>query len=200
MPRIYSDEKREEIKMHLLEVGLRTIRQSGLKRLSIEQLTKEVGIAQGTFYHFFASKERLVHELARVYQEKLDSRVAVILKERGRLEREDIRYLYHEMMLHDTDNVYRYLSREDIQIVATRLPAEFAKTISERKQEMEKNLTYVTGKKEEYDLDAILSWIQVMNFTIENQDLLVGGTLEKIIDSLIENMLNELFERKTGEE
>ena len=51
MPKIYSVEKRQEIVNQLMMVGLELIRQNGIKKMSIHELTKRVGIAQGTFYN-----------------------------------------------------------------------------------------------------------------------------------------------------
>jgi hypothetical protein len=58
---------------------------------------------------------------------------------------------------------------------------------------MERNLHHVREKKEQYDLDAVINWIQIMNLTIQNKDILVSAGIEKMILQLIENMLDELF-------
>ncbi len=108
MPKIYSVEKRQEIVNQLMMVGLELIRQNGIKKMSIHELTKRVGIAQGTFYNFFNSKEMLVYALADSYQQSIKDKLEEIIQTKGYLERNDLRELYNCMFLKDEHNVYRF--------------------------------------------------------------------------------------------
>lgn len=193
MPKIYSEEKRQEIREQIMQMGLELIKQHGMKKMSIEQITKKVGIAKGTFYNFFDSKEMLVYELGNVYQEKINSKLEKIIQSKGYVDRENLFELYVDIILKDEDNVNRFLTREDLQIFIMRLPSDCVRKNTDIKGEMERILHFVNGKKEEYDLDAIMNWIQVMNITIENKDILVEKGIEKIIHRIIDNMLDEIF-------
>ncbi|WPC40216.1 TetR/AcrR family transcriptional regulator [Clostridium sp. JS66] len=193
MPKVYSEEKRKEIREQLMTTGLELIKYNGIRKMSIAELTKSVGIAQGTFYNFFNSKEMLVYELATTYHEKLNQKAEEIIQSKGFLDREDLRKLYYNMLLKDEDNVYRFLKNDDIQALITRLPKDHLHKISDVKGEMEKNLRYVNSKKENCDLNLVINWIQVMNLTVENKDILEESGIEKIISKMIENMLDEIF-------
>jgi len=200
VPKIYSNEKRQEIRNQLMMVGLELIKQNGLKRMSIQELTKRVGIAQGTFYNFFSSKEMLVYELADAYQQRTNHQLEEIIQAKGYLERNDLGELYDRMFLRDEDNVYRFITREDLQNLYTRLPHDCFHKTTDIKVEMERNLLTASEKKENYDLDAVINWIQIMNLTIQNKDILVAAGVEKMILRMIENMLDELFIKKDREE
>ena len=193
MPKIYSVEKRQEIVNQLMMVGLELIRQNGIKKMSIHELTKRVGIAQGTFYNFFNSKEMLVYALADSYQQSIKDKLEEIIQTKGYLERNDLRELYNCIVLKDENKVYRFLTREDLQNFSTRLPSDCLYKMTDIKTTMETNLRHVREKKEPYDLDAVINWLQLMNLTIQNKDILVETGIEKIILQLIENMLDELF-------
>lgn len=193
MPKIYSNEKRQEIRNQLMLVGLELIKQNGLKRMSIQELTKRVGIAQGTFYNFFSSKEMLVYELADVYQQRTNHQLEEIIQAKGYLERNDFGELYSRMFLRDEDNVYRFITREDLQNLYTRLPRDCLYRMTDINAEMERNLLHAREKKENYDLNAVINWIQIMNLTLQNKDILVAAGIEKMILRMIENMLDELF-------
>ena len=103
MPKIYSQEKRKEIREQIMDAGLELIKQYGMRKMSIEQITKKVGIAQGTFYNFFDSKEMLVYGLANAYQERINQNMKEIVKTKGYLDRENLRELYYGMILKDED-------------------------------------------------------------------------------------------------
>ena len=62
----FSDAERERIRAELLEVGAELFAQYGLQKTTIADLTDPVGIANGTFYQFFDSKERLYLDVAEL--------------------------------------------------------------------------------------------------------------------------------------
>lgn len=63
MPKAFTEEERIKIKEALMETALDLFHDKGTKALSIAELTKRVGIAQGSFYHFWKDKDTLIIEL-----------------------------------------------------------------------------------------------------------------------------------------
>jgi AcrR family transcriptional regulator len=194
MPKVYSDEKRIEIKERLMIVGVELIKVYGMKRMSIEEITKKVGIAQGTFYNFFKSKEIFVCEIARAYQQKLNDHINELVETKGSLSRGDVRAFYRATFLEDENSIYRYLSREDIQTIITRVPASYVNDISKGRDAIARVFEKVENKKEICDIDLIYNWIQLLNLAVENKDLLSEVAFEKTIDKILDNLLNEIFE------
>jgi AcrR family transcriptional regulator len=194
MPRIYSDEKREELKKSLLAAALELIKRQGLRKMAISELTERVGIAQGTFYNFFPSKEMIVYELARSYQASLDFRMDSLLARKGYLDRQDVGELYRDIMLRDEDNVLRYLSPADLQTLMTRLPGDYAQKLADSRERLEGNIARLKGGRKTVDTAACLDWIQLMSLAVSNRGLFLQDGFEKMIDGLIDNLQSELFE------
>lgn len=63
MARAFTEEERIKIKEKIMEAALDLFHDKGTKALSIAELTKRAGIAQGTFYNFWKDKEALIIEL-----------------------------------------------------------------------------------------------------------------------------------------
>lgn len=63
MAKAFSEKERSEIRERILETALDLFHDKGTKTLSIKELTTRVGIAQGSFYHFWENKEALVLDL-----------------------------------------------------------------------------------------------------------------------------------------
>lgn len=59
----YTAKDKEQIRRQILEAGLDLFHDQGIRSISIRELTKRAGIAQGGFYSFFPNKEALVIEL-----------------------------------------------------------------------------------------------------------------------------------------
>ncbi|WP_053982591.1 TetR/AcrR family transcriptional regulator [Niameybacter massiliensis] len=194
MPKVYSPQKREEIRERLIQEALILIKQHGMQRMSIEALTSRVGIAKGTFYSFYKSKESLIYHIVKCYHDKINMRIKLVREEKGYLDRDDIRNYYYSMMFVDDDNIYNYLRQDDFVSLSINLPEEYRTRRDVIRERIQENLKYIKGKKEQYDLDAVINWSQIINITLGNRKLLAEEGLDKIINQLIENMLDELFE------
>lgn len=54
--------KAERTKAKLLDSAQRLISTHGFDNVSVEDITKDSGVAKGTFYHYFECKEDVVRE------------------------------------------------------------------------------------------------------------------------------------------
>lgn len=58
-------------RLELLETSLSLFGERGYERVSVQDITEAVGIAKGTFYHYFDSKEELLAEIAQWQADQL---------------------------------------------------------------------------------------------------------------------------------
>ncbi len=84
MPKPFTEAERELIHRRLLAAGQECWERYGIRRTNIEDLTKRAGIAKGTFYSFFASKELLFMAVLEDRHEAIKRKLmGVILQEQG---------------------------------------------------------------------------------------------------------------------
>ena len=60
MPKIYSEEEKKQIIQRLKEEANILMQEKGVKKTTVDELVKRVGIPKGTFYLFYPSKEMLL--------------------------------------------------------------------------------------------------------------------------------------------
>lgn len=65
MAKAFSEEEKELIRTKIMETALDLFHDKGTKALSIQELTRRVGIAQGSFYNFWKDKDALVLDVMR---------------------------------------------------------------------------------------------------------------------------------------
>lgn len=63
MAKAFTEEEKLKIKEKIMETALELFHDKGTKSLNIQELTKRVGIAQGSFYNFWKDKESLIVDL-----------------------------------------------------------------------------------------------------------------------------------------
>jgi len=82
MPRAFSEDERETIRRELVQVGRKLLAKQGIRRTKVSELTREVGIAPGSFYAFFESKEALFLEV--IEEEEILIRRSIVEKYGGK--------------------------------------------------------------------------------------------------------------------
>jgi len=70
--------KRSETRERLFEVSLREFRDVGVAASQIDRIARAAGVARGTFYFHFATKDDVLVELARRINARIARRVAVL--------------------------------------------------------------------------------------------------------------------------
>lgn len=71
----FTETEKDHIRERLLETGRELFPRYGLKKTSLENLTRPAGIAKSSFYTFFDSKEALYMELMMAMREEVKARI-----------------------------------------------------------------------------------------------------------------------------
>jgi AcrR family transcriptional regulator len=73
MGRPFNESEKETIKNNLLEKGRDLFARKELRKTSVGELTRAVGIAQGSFYAFYNSKEELYFEILESEEKQISA-------------------------------------------------------------------------------------------------------------------------------
>ena len=60
--KFFNENDKNLIRENLIEFGLEALESNGYKATSVEKIANHAGIAKGTFYNFFQSKEQFLFE------------------------------------------------------------------------------------------------------------------------------------------
>jgi len=125
MTRAFSDKEKELIKNKLIEMGKELFARYGLRKTSIEDLTKAVGIAQGSYYNFFQSKEELYFEIMEQEELYMKSRLLSTHKVEESLTRESLEaFLADAFGMIDKSTFIKKMNGEDYELLVRKLPEE----------------------------------------------------------------------------
>ncbi|MBQ6805900.1 MAG: TetR/AcrR family transcriptional regulator [Lachnospiraceae bacterium] len=125
MPQIFDEAGREKVRCQLLESGFQLIKLYGLKKTSVSDIAKEAGIATGTFYNFFKTKEEFVYQITLYKRNGIKEKLSALMTN-GKLSKEDFRKYLEEIYLAD-NNIFEYLDDREIAVLKARWPEEYWK-------------------------------------------------------------------------
>lgn len=179
MPKKFSDQERELIRQKLLSEGRHQFETAGLRKTSVEDLTKAAGIAQGSFYMFFASKEELYYELLLEEEQRIRNAVLELFPPDEVCSKEGIkRFLSYSLRMMDESPLLRkMMDRGEMEMLFRKLP----------KVQLERNFS----EDQEALLPIITSW--------QRAGILSGTPSESIVGMIRSLALLTLHKNDIGE-
>ena len=190
MPKIFTETDRNLIRTKLLEAGLTELNDKSYRSISLDDITASVGIAKGTFYNFFPSKESFFYEVMQLIKENNREDLKELFRN-GTPSKSDIeKCLYHRYT--QVKTVYDYLTPEEIKIIVRKLPngdvqndsAEFAETLC-------KCFHTTKGKA---DPKIIVNTCNVLGLASSNRNMLEESAYSETIRLLCRALTDYIFE------
>jgi AcrR family transcriptional regulator len=176
----FDDAERERIRRTLRETGRDLFARYGLEKTTIGDLTDPAGIANGTFYRFYDSKEQLYFEILREEGERLAAEILAESFERvgdeGDLDAEAAIVAFLTLLCEEieTNPLVRRLVADDDR---SRLMAQFSD--EELEAERAESLSYVVpyverwqaeGRLREGDPEVVAAAMGVVKFVAYRKD------------------------------
>ncbi len=194
MPPIFSFEKREEIHVTLLEIGIRMIKEKGIKRMTIDDVAEQAGIGKGTFYHFFKSKEWFVHDVIQFSKEKIYDTINKAIAERGGIDKETFLHLLRTFSFTGENNIISFMSMEDEEWLRKKLPGEYS--LNPEKEEKTADLIFkqMIGARSSLNYHVIANMIKIMAMASENKAELHQDALEENLSLMTDMLCNYIYE------
>jgi len=137
MPRAFTEEERTRIRNSLIDAGRTCFLKYGIRKTTIDDLVTLAGIAKGSFYQFFKSKENLYLELfmqevpammARLHSASFGStkvaRDALVLLMKG-IAREIETNQLARIILDDPTEVKRFLSTSEYETLVQQIAVAY---------------------------------------------------------------------------
>lgn len=124
MSKGFTNEEKEIIHERLLTKGKELFERFGLQKTSISQLTKAVGIAQGTFYLFHSSKEELYFTILEQEEEKLKETILEHIKSPMTAEAFKELLLYSIKTIEKNPFIQQLFQQNEMERLVRKLPPE----------------------------------------------------------------------------
>jgi len=192
MPAIFSERDKGELYERMIAEGCRLVREGGIRRLRVEDVTRSVGIAKGTFYSFFPSKERFIYAMMTEGRQDLMDLLMRLHDEHGALGRGEMR-AWLQAMWRSERNVYRIVTLDDYEWLMAHLEPEASFDPAKDMQVMNAIAAQLDGVREDCDWLVFANLQKALALVLLGRTNLHPDALEATVDAIIEAMLDEVF-------
>lgn len=121
MPKPLTEEQKSATMDVMYKKGLKLIRTKKLKNITVEEITSAAGIAKGTFYAYYKSKEEFLYQLLNRFETELMEKVATAAHSESTLKGK-VLHIFKDIYLAE-DSIAFSLDTEDVDWLLGKLPA-----------------------------------------------------------------------------
>ncbi|MGN1137158.1 MAG: TetR/AcrR family transcriptional regulator [Oscillospiraceae bacterium] len=188
MPKIFSEEDRESIRKNLLENGRTMLERKSYKDISVAEIAEESGIAKGTFYNFFGSKEEFFYEVMLLIR---DNNRNELLKTAETPSREVLyKVLYKRYTT--TKTVYDYFTPEEMKIIFRRLPEKMQEADENSVELAQKLISFCTENKK-VNAEVVVNLMNIAASASANREFLIEKHYRETISVLANAIADYIY-------
>lgn len=190
MPRGFTEQEKLSIREALIGKGRELFTLYGLKKTSIDDLAKAVGISKGAFYLFYESKESLLIVIIEQFETAYFNRVLENIAAVAQAGRAEITSVITRMVSDwQTDPMFKHMGREEIELLLRKLPPETVQAALRDDVAFAEQMIAAwrrAGLRIACGPELLASLLRALFFVTLHQDDFVASVYPTMIDTLIE--------------
>lgn len=184
MPTAFTDEELEHIRSALIQAGIRLSKELGLQKMSVEKLTAAVGIAKGSFYMFFGSKENFILEVAEYTGAQTQKMLLSRLNGRRKMSAHEFMEFFSEY-LHSDFDLMNGLTVEDFFWLKKHIKKQVLFDPDEQIKTAELWLSLINDVRPGADAGTFVNLIKSIYAIREHSDTMVKASMESSVQVLL---------------
>ncbi|GIN87993.1 hypothetical protein J6TS2_43790 [Heyndrickxia sporothermodurans] len=184
MPKIVDENEKQRIKELMFEKGVNLIKQKGIKKVTVEDITKATGIGKGSFYLYYNSKEELLYDILKRCESNMFNRIEA-LKSNKISKKEKAIKAAKEIFL-APDSIILYVTPTDFESLLRRLPSEIYEQEKEKAKDYFKRTTDIFEIDENAcDINVLSQLMDALSFVASNSNNFYSDGRQKALEILV---------------
>lgn len=196
MPNAFTEEESKRIRQELILAGIRLSKELGVQKMSVEKLTAAVGIAKGSFYLFFGSKEDFILEVAAYASEETQKMLLKKLNGRTQMSAHEFMEFFNEYLHSDLD-LMNGLTISDFYWLKNHIKKQVLFDPDMQIKTAQFWLSLISDVREGVDTGTFVNLIKSIYAIREHSDTMVIASLENSVQILLHTI--EIYISGKGE-
>ena len=192
-PKAFTEQEKELVRKRLTEAAVQALATTGIKKTSVEQLTRTAGISKGAFYLFYDSKELLFLDTLEQEQQRIhDTIIRCMEKQPSK----------HDGFVSVVGRMYRQFihkpwlltfTSEDYMLLLRRIPKERIMRHIELDDASAKRLTDILGKDVPAGPELLSAVLRMLFLGILHRKEVGEETADEAFDFILEAVAGRMF-------
>ena len=187
----FTQEQKDEIQEKLIEAGFELSTSIGFKKMTVATVAKSAGVAVGSFYIFFDSKENFVLALIKEAEKEAELRMATVFEKDGTITLKKFLSVFRENFRPETNFLLK-ISLDDWVWLKSHLTDTTYFNTSGDRQKIEYLLPRLKGVREDIDPGVVVNFIKSIYALYQNRETLFEESLETNVDLIFDSIYRYL--------
>lgn len=187
----FTQEQKDEIHGKLIEAGFELSGTIGFKKMTIAKITEAAGVAVGTFYIFYDSKESFVLALIKEAEKEAELKMATAFSKDGTIRLKKFLNTFRENFRPETNFLLKISLDDWVWLKSHLTDTSYFNTSSDR-QKIEYLLPRIKGVREDIDPGVVVNFIKSIYALYQNRETLFEESLETNVDLIFDSIYRYL--------
>lgn len=196
MPAIFNDKNRDIVRGKMLQTGFELLKKYGVKRMTVSEIAKSCGLAKGTFYTFFSSKEEFIYQIIVYRRNMVKQKYTDMIEQYGQIGREQLNEFFHYIWENDL-SIYKYMSEQDMSYLAMTWPKEYSFDPSVDEVTTKWLMSHMSHLRKGINWKVLANFMKTLACMDMSKELLHKDALPETRQMMCEGLLDYLFEIET---
>ena len=183
----FTQEQKDEIQEKLIEAGFELSTSIGFKKMTVATVAKSAGVAVGSFYIFFDSKENFVLALIKEAEKEAELRMATVFEKDGTIPLKKFLSVFRENFRPETNFLLKISLDDWVWLKSHLTDTTYFNTSSDR-QKIEYLLPRIKGVREDIDPGVVVNFIKSIYALYQNRETLFEESLETNVDLIFDSI------------
>lgn len=184
MPKVFTDENRNEIRVKLLDKGFNMLKKGGLNAVNIDKLTGSTYIAKGTFYNLFESKSEFMYHMMLHERKRAKDKLFSYLNASGKLTRDSLRD-YLKWLSAENPNVFAFLTDAEKKRLLAAWSDKYIEDEDNDNDTMHMLISLLESPAEDPDWMLACNYMKLIAVSLATKNVFIKENFQDMIDSLI---------------
>lgn len=194
MPKTFTDNERENIRKSLRDAARVLLRNYGVRKTSVDEIVRMAGIAKGTFYLFYKSKEDLYLDIIVTFKDELEREYLDLLQEldENHIVTSLTDVFYFIAMKFFRDGIYVFLREGELESFLIKSTSPWDRNMLSLEKDMLFNLFSYFSIDDREEIGAFTSSFEALLYTFLHRERI--DNFEKTLRYLIRGLVLQLVE------
>ena len=191
MPKIFTEENKEELKIKLLDTGFSMLKSGGLSEVNIDKLTEKTFIAKGTFYNLFENKSEFIYHMMIHERDRAKENLLSHLNNKGKLTKDSLRD-YLLWLSAENPNVFAYLTDAEKKRLVSSWSDKYIEDENNDRKTMHTLISLLEHPSKNPDWKLACNYMKLIAVSLTMEKVFIKENYDAMIASLIKNIVDLL--------
>lgn len=191
MPKIFSDENKDALRIMLLDEGFAVLKSGGLSSVNIDKLTADAFIAKGTFYNLFENKSEFMYHMMIHERTRAKDMLISYLNVDGKLTKDSLKD-YLLWLSSENPNVFAFLTDAEKKRLTSSWKDKYIEDEDNDCTTMHMLISLLDNPKKSPDWKLACNYMKLIAVSLTMKKIFIRDNYEEMINSLIDNIVGLL--------